>query len=55
MIGYDANVARYFTSLVVAPRFFSSKFEKMPCILFVNVHLDNMGSISRKKGIKQIL
>ena len=46
---------RYFTSLVIAPKIFCFDKIKVPCLLLVNLHLDDLGTYARKKGIEQVL
>ena len=53
--GYDAKLPRYFTCLVICPRYVEPTYNRMPCILVINSHLDHVGKVSRKKGLEHIL
>lgn len=52
--GYDADLPRYFTSLLVAP-IITAPSAKMSCFLIINLHLDDLGSYARRKGVEQVL
>lgn len=55
MVGYGAKLPRYFTSLVIAPKFSETSHKRIPCILVINAHLDHMSELARKKGLEHIL
>lgn len=53
--GYDAKLPRYFTSVVVCPRYIEPTYKRAPCILIIDTHLDHEGKVARRKGIEHIL